>query len=137
MKKLIITSFTFLALMACNDSKKQTENTSEEKVENTLTPEQQVKAAEDAVPENPMKEAYFGELHMHTALSLDALFAQIADGPVMPSDSYRFAKGETVHLSGKEHNIIRPLDFAAVTDHAEYIGESYSAITPGAATQFA
>lgn len=133
MKKTLIISFILLAFLACKDSKKQTENSSEEKTATTsLTPEQQVAAAEDAVKENPLKEAYFGELHMHTALSLDALFGQIVDGPVMPDDSYRFAKGETVHISGHEHNIIRPLDFAAVTDHAEYIGESYSAITPGA-----
>ncbi len=132
MKKIIITCFALLGIMACNDSKKKGENETSDKTEIALTPEQQVKAAEDAVSENPLKEAYFGEIHMHTALSLDALFAQIVDGPVMPDDSYRFAKGETVYISGQDHNIIRPLDFAAVTDHAEYIGESYSTLTPGA-----
>ena len=131
MKNIIITSFAFLALIACNDNKKHSDNSSSTE-ETTLTPEQKVTAAEDAIKENPLKEAYFGELHIHTALSLDALFGQISDGPVLPNDSYRFAKGETVHISGKEHKISRPLDFAAVTDHAEYIGESYSAIIPGA-----
>ncbi len=42
---------------------------------------------------NPMRNAYFGETHMHTALSLDAY---IGGTRLMPSDSLRFAKGEPV-----------------------------------------
>ncbi len=87
---------------------------------------------EHNIPSNPLKNAYFGETHMHTGLSLDALFGMTATGIRVPDDAYRFAKGETMTVSGKKHSIGRPLDFAAVTDHAEYIGESYSAITPGA-----
>jgi hypothetical protein len=87
---------------------------------------------EEAVPENPLKDAYFGETHMHTAMSLDALIGMIGTGNLLPDDAYRLAKGETLTVSGLKHNIGRPLDFAAVTDHAEYIGESYSAIMPGA-----
>jgi hypothetical protein len=35
-------------------------------------------------------------------------------------------------VSGMEHNIVKPLDFAAVTDHAEFIGEMLSAQVEGA-----
>ena len=87
---------------------------------------------ERKLPTNPLKNAYFGETHMHTGLSLDALFGMTATGIRVPDDAYRFAKGEEMVISGKKHSIGRPLDFAFVTDHAEYIGESYSAITPGA-----
>ena len=49
------------------------------------------------VPTNPLKEAYFGEQHLHTAYSLDAY---IGGARLMPSDSYRFAKGEEVEVGG-------------------------------------
>jgi len=87
---------------------------------------------EQKLPSNPLKNAYFGETHMHTALSLDALFGMTGTGIRLPDDAYRFAKGEEISFSGQKHSIGRPLDFAVVTDHAEYIGESYSAITPKA-----
>lgn len=78
---------------------------------------------------NPMKNAYFGETHMHTALSLDAY---IGGARLMPSDSLRFAKGEPVLVNGRHKQLSRPLDFAAVSDHAEYLGEMYSTIFPDA-----
>ena len=34
-------------------------------------------------------------------------------------------------VNARPHRIRRPLDFAAVTDHAEYIGEMYAALHPG------
>jgi len=92
-----------------------------------LTPDLQsvteLTAREAAVPENPLKDAYFGETHMHTSFSLDAY---IGGGRLTPFDAYRFAKGEDVALNNKIHNIRKPLDFAAVTDHAEFLGEMYS-----------
>jgi hypothetical protein len=84
---------------------------------------------EAAVPENPLKEAYFGETHVHTSYSLDAY---IGGARLTPSDAYRFAKGRTVTIAGREHNISRPLDFAAVSDHAEFLGEMYSTQVEGA-----
>ncbi|MGI9363828.1 MAG: DUF3604 domain-containing protein [Rhizobiaceae bacterium] len=86
-------------------------------------------AREAAIAENPLKDAYFGETHMHTALSLDAY---IGGARLMPSDSLRFAKGEAVLVNGQHKQLKRPLDFAAVTDHVEYLGEMYSAIFPDA-----
>ncbi len=91
---------------------------------------QTVEQQEAAVSENPMKEAYFGETHVHTSFSLDAY---IGGARLTPDAAYRFAKGETVTLNGREHNIVKPLDFAAVTDHAEYVGEMYSTQVEGAA----
>jgi hypothetical protein len=78
---------------------------------------------------NPLRNAYFGETHLHTAYSLDAY---IGGARLQPDDAYRFAKGEDVTLYDKPHNIGRPLDFVALSDHAEYIGEMYSTIVAGA-----
>lgn len=77
----------------------------------------------------PQRNAYFGETHMHTALSLDAY---IGGTRLLPSDSLRFAKGEAVVVNGRVKQLDRPLDFAAVSDHAEYLGEMYSAMNPTA-----
>ncbi len=79
--------------------------------------------------ENPLNNLYFGETHMHTAYSLDAY---IGGTRQTPSDAYRAARGEAVIVDGKPHKIRRPLDFAAVTDHAEYIGEMFSALNEDA-----
>lgn len=76
------------------------------------------------IEHNPLRNAYFGETHMHTAFSLDAY---IGGARLMPADSLKFARGEPVTLpDGTVMQHKRPLDFAAVTDHAEYIGEMYS-----------
>jgi Protein of unknown function (DUF3604) len=81
------------------------------------------------IEENPQKNLYFGETHMHTAYSLDAFLGGTRQ---TPGDAYRFARGETVVVNGQPHRMRRPLDFAAVTDHAEYLGEMYAALNPGA-----
>jgi hypothetical protein len=49
-----------------------------------------------------------------------------------PEDAYRFGKGEEVMVNGSPHRIQRPLDFVAVTDHSEFMGESFSLMNPGA-----
>ncbi|MEP6391409.1 MAG: DUF3604 domain-containing protein [Halioglobus sp.] len=77
---------------------------------------------------NPLRNVYFGETHVHTAYSLDAY---LGGTRLTPSDAYRHAKGEAVVVNGKPHRLRRPLDFAAVTDHAEYLGEMYAALHPG------
>jgi len=64
---------------------------------------------------------------VHTSLSLDAW----TQGTINePGDAYTFAKGERISLPpykdgiGARSAILRqPLDFAAVTDHAELLGE--------------
>ncbi len=87
-------------------------------------------AAESAVPKNPNRNLYWGDLHVHTTLSFDAY---IGGNRATPNDAYRFAKGETISVLEQEVKIDRPLDFAAITDHAEFLGELYSIHTPEAA----
>ncbi len=63
------------------------------------------------------KAVLWGDLHVHTSYSLDAYaFGSIAT----PKDAYAYAKGQPLLLAnGTQSQIDRPLDFAAVTDHAE------------------
>ena len=70
---------------------------------------------------NPDRNAYFGELHLHTSWSFDAYAFQ--NTIVDPDAAYRYAKGEAVrHLNGEMIRRNTPLDFAAVTDHGEFMG---------------
>ena len=72
--------------------------------------------------DNPIKEKtiYWGDLHTHTAFSMDAY---VLNTQTTPEDAYRFAQGGPITLpDGSTHKLQRPLDFAAVTDHAEYFG---------------
>jgi hypothetical protein len=86
-------------------------------------------AREAVVPENPLKNAYFGDTHVHTSFSLDAY---IGGARLTPFDAYRFGKGEAVSINDVQHSIGRPLDFVAVSDHAEFLGEMLSAQIPTA-----
>ena len=64
--------------------------------------------------------AYFGDTHLHTALSPDAGLAGTKLGL---DEAYRFARGETVTSnSGQQAALKRPLDFLVVADHAENLG---------------
>ncbi len=69
---------------------------------------------------NPIRQAYFGDLHVHTSNSFDAYaFGTIAN----PEDAYRYARGGSLqHPSGYEMQMQRALDFYAVTDHAMFMG---------------
>jgi len=62
----------------------------------------------------------FGDLHMHTAWSFDAFAFKTT---ATPDDAYAFAQGAPLrHPSGGVYQLDRPLDFLAVTDHAEFMG---------------
>ena len=75
--------------------------------------------AQPVAPPHPER-VLFGDLHIHTSFSPDA-FA--VGNRTLPDDAYRFAKGEqTLHAAGYPVQLHRPLDFAAVTDHSEYMG---------------
>lgn len=83
----------------------------------------------DCTQYSPLKNPYFGDLHVHTGYSMDAAqFGAIKT----PADAYRFAKGEPIELppydkKGRSDRIIqleRPLDFTAVTDHSEFLAET-------------
>ena len=85
-------------------------------------------APASAVPAaNPLKNAYFGDLHLHTDYSMDAFaFAT----RTTPEDSYRYALGETIEYMGKPQKRLSPLDFLAVTDHSEYLGVVRETLDP-------
>jgi Protein of unknown function (DUF3604) len=58
--------------------------------------------------------------------------AFIGGNRLTPDDAYRFAQGERIMVNGSLHRIKRPLDFCAVTDHSEFMGEASSLMNPGA-----
>jgi len=69
---------------------------------------------------NETRNAYFGDLHVHTSWSFDAFIFNVR---TTPDDAYDYAKGKAIHhTSGQPIQMNRPLDFMAVTDHAEYMG---------------
>ncbi len=78
----------------------------------------------------------FGDLHVHTSFSFDA--AANTTGAT-PDDAQRYARGEPIPFwpldaSGApvgSARIDRPLDFLAVTDHGEFLGERAVCRTPG------
>ncbi|MEY3016878.1 MAG: hypothetical protein RL336_13 [Pseudomonadota bacterium] len=72
-----------------------------------------------AAAEYPTK-LLFGDLHLHTSYSSDAGMIGARLGP---DEAYRFARGEKLISNfGSPVQIARPLDFLAVTDHAENLG---------------
>ena len=78
----------------------------------------------------------FGDLHVHTGFSQDASTQGTRS---TPRDAYRFARGEPLGIPPfdaagealRTARLDRPLDFAAVTDHAEQLGEVRVCRTPG------
>jgi len=75
-----------------------------------------VRTAEYSVERN----AYFGDLHVHTMYSFDAFIFGTTSSP---DDAYEFAKGGSItHPAGFSMSLQTPLDFYGVTDHAFYLG---------------
>jgi hypothetical protein len=65
-------------------------------------------------------EVLFGDTHFHTNLSFDA---GLVGTTLDVHAGYKFARGEKViSNTGQPVQLIRPLDFLAITDHAELIG---------------
>ena len=87
--------------------------------------------AQPAPPAPPAERAaFFGDLHLHTGLSFDAA----ASGTQTSlDDAYRYALGEPVTYLGRSVVRKRPLDFLAITDHAEYLGIALDAADPNGA----
>jgi hypothetical protein len=91
---------------------------------------------EPCAAHDPQRNLYFGDLHVHTTFSQDASTQGTRN---TPRDAYRFARGERIGLQPYDDGgrplrslqIGRPLDFAAVTDHAEMLGETEICKTPG------
>ena len=85
---------------------------------------------------NPLKNPYFGDLHVHTSLSFDAYVNGTRPDP---DEAYRFARGEAVLLPPLDENgrgtisvkLRQPLDFVSVTDHGEFLAEVSECTRPG------
>lgn len=98
-----------LALGACGDDQRSAVP--------AVQPQPMVKA-----PALPHTQLLWGDTHLHTNFSADAYIGGNATGT--PDTAYRWAKGyPVVHPYNRTRvRIKRPLDFLAVTDHAEYAG---------------
>ncbi len=94
---------------------------------------------EDRVPcveYSPLRRPFFGDLHVHTRYSLDA---NTQGTRTTPLQAYAFARGKALGIqpwnskgqAARTVQLDRPLDFAAVTDHAELFGETTICATPG------
>src|SRR6476469_2773309 len=90
-----------------------------QKTESVNPPKAAAASAATSTPPNPTR-VYFGDTHLHTAISLDA---GAAGARLMPPDAYRVAKGEEVTgASGQKAKLARPLDFLVVADHSDQMG---------------
>lgn len=75
------------------------------------------------------RQPFFGDVHVHSARSFDSYVFETRNGP---RDAYRFAMGAPIGLPPldafgdptRSYRLRMPLDFAAVTDHAEMLGET-------------
>jgi len=105
-----------------------------------VTPPGTVTYSEEREPcagRHPWRHAYWGDLHGHSAYSWDA---RGYDTLVTPEDAWSFARGNPVtlapHVDGEGTRSValeRPLDFAALTDHFEFLGETEICTDPTAA----
>ncbi len=75
-----------------------------------------------------LRRPFFGDTHVHTGFSFDA---NAQDTRTTPREAYRFAKGERLGIQpwddeGKALRTVKlaqPLDWTALTDHAEMFGD--------------
>ncbi len=90
---------------------------------------------EPCTTQAPLKQAFFGDLHVHTRYSLDA---STQGTRTTPAQAYQFARGERIGIqpwtdegtAQRSLQLSQPLDFAMVSDHAELIGEVHMCNTP-------
>ncbi len=65
-------------------------------------------------------QAFWGDTHLHTGMSMDA---GAFGARLTPDDAYRFAMGEELTSStGLQVKLSRPLDFLVVADHSDNMG---------------
>ena len=113
-----------LLLAACGDSADSPPPT--EPAGPAGAPWQRTEERDDCDAYDPLRQPFFGDLHVHTRYSADAA---IYGTKAEPRDAYDFARGGEIMFADVDEQptrparLDRPLDFAAVTDHAEFIGE--------------
>ena len=92
----------------------------------TQLPFERTEAREPCADYSATRKPMFGDLHVHTRYSFDSYISSQRNDPW---DAYRYAKGEAITLPGAngeqtvKAQIGRPLDFTAVTDHGEFLGQ--------------
>ena len=126
------------ALAACGQPDTTTQSTNTEPGKSSDTTTAAATPAADVLCENHTEErmALFGDLHVHTSFSFDAAANTTGATPI---DANRYARGEAIPFFPVDENgtpigtaqIDRPLDFLAVTDHGEFLGERAICRTPG------
>lgn len=124
LQTFLIAAITFL-LFSCNSEKQQTDDSTENKTEESASSNDSPQKTADF---NEQKNAYFGDLHVHTSWSFDAFIYNVRTSP---DDAYRFGKGDSIaHFTAGSVQLERPLDFMAVSDHSEYMGIMKQMIDP-------
>ena len=113
MKKILVAVLISILLVSCNRANEELHSAGLQTDESTVRSQ-----ASNTVAGS--RKAWFGEIHVHTNFSFDAYIYNVRS---TPDDAYRYAKGEAIqHTSGGLIQSARPIDFMAVTDHAEYLG---------------
>ena len=115
MRSLIGLLLLSLVVTACSDN--STTSSEEPQLSSSSASE-----TTSAIPSgyNTERNAYFGDLHVHTMYSFDAFIFGTTSSP---DDAYEFAKGGTLtHPAGFDMSLDTPLDFYGVSDHAFYLG---------------
>ena len=127
-RPIVLAGFLLLGLCACSDPENSLDQMQKNEqvsfaggphASNSLFPANTEILTLRPLP-NPQRNAYFGDLHVHTANSFDAyVFGTVST----PDDAYRYARGQALHHpSGYQVQLQQAMDFYAVTDHAELMG---------------
>ncbi len=109
--KSLIPLFFALLMLSCSGDKK-----SETSAMEASTSQEQADASSTGYP----TQVYFGDTHLHTALSMDAG----AFGNRLGMDeAYQFARGDEItSTTGIKTKLQQPLDFLVVADHSDGMG---------------
>lgn len=127
MRKCLPENFKFCSLLLAFSLVAGCSDSSSPVSESVATADSAAAAVKPAVSPSPKagadssRIALFGAVHVHTNNSFDAF----TNGTVTtPADAYRWAQGGVIkgNKEGMPYKIKTPLDFYAVSDHAEMMG---------------
>lgn len=120
-QKLLL-PMAFLAMLpACSKAPDAVEEPQAAAVEEAVVEVIEVEAPPSPVSFAQHRTALFGAVHVHTRNSFDAF----TNGTVTtPADAYKWARGQAIqgNRDGFMMQLKKPLDFYAVSDHAEMMG---------------